>query len=131
VVNRTKAGQVAVAEVLMLNQSGERQEVKGTQALEIRPLPAEYTLLPNYPNPFNSSTHLGYGLPAASQVSLSVYDLLGQEVKRLVKEWKPAGYHQIVWDGRDDAGKPVASGVYLYRLESQGQMESRRLLLLK
>ena len=88
----------------------------------------------NYPNPFNPSTTIEYTLPAASQVELTIYDILGQRVATLVDGHRPAGTHQVTWDGRSD-GVPVASGVYLYRMDSPGGDGSwarvRRMLLLR
>lgn len=97
----------------------------------IRSLPSAFALSPNHPNPFNPSTHIGYQLPAAGEVSLAIYDLMGQVVRVLVQEHQEAGYYQVDWDGRDDQGQPVSSAVYLYRLVSNGRVETRRMLLLK
>jgi Tol biopolymer transport system component/N-acetylneuraminic acid mutarotase len=94
-------------------------------------LPSHFALLGNYPNPFNPTTHLSYQLPGSTLVKLAIYDLLGQQVRVLVEGTQPAGYYQVLWDGRNEQGQPVASGIYIYRLESQGQAVHRRLLLLK
>lgn len=79
-------------------------------------LPLTFDLKPNYPNPFNPSTTLRYQLAAAGQVDLEIFNSLGQRVRRLVGEHAKAGFYEAQWDGRDDNGKGVASGVYIYRL---------------
>jgi hypothetical protein len=86
----------------------------------------EFALFPNYPNPFNPVTTIGFSLPNAQQVSLSVYNLIGQEVVSLVNKELPAGYHTINWY----AGS-MASGVYLSRLSSGGKTSTQKMLLLK
>jgi hypothetical protein len=81
-------------------------------------IPEALTLFPNYPNPFNAGTTIKYGLPAESRVMLRIYNILGQEVRRLVDETQLEGYRTAKWDGRNNVGVPVASGVYLYRLQA-------------
>jgi WD40 repeat protein len=98
---------------------------------EERALPAAFALYPNYPNPFNPSTTLRFSLPQAGEVELAVYDLLGQRVATLVKGPREAGPHALVWDGRNDAGHELASGVYLCRLAAGNRAETRKLLLLR
>ena len=92
-------------------------------------LPSAFALDQNYPNPFNSHTVIGFDLPVAADVDLALFDLLGQRVATLGRGRRPAGTYTIQWDGRDDAGQPLASGVYLYRLQSALQTETRKLLL--
>ncbi len=86
---------------------------------------------PNYPNPFNPATTIRYALPEASDVRLTIYNVLGQQVRALVQGHQEAGYYRVTWDGRDDNGRVVSSGVYLYRFVSSGLVETRRMLLLK
>jgi hypothetical protein len=93
--------------------------------------PEDSALYPNYPNPFNSGTVLRFDLDVRSEVSLSVYNLRGQQVAVLVSGARAAGRYSIEWDGRDDAGRSLASGVYLYRLEAAGKVEMRKLMLLR
>ncbi|MFQ5636742.1 MAG: S8 family serine peptidase [bacterium] len=80
-------------------------------------LPEDYGLAQNYPNPFNPETLIEYQLPKTGPVSLKVYTILGQEVRTLVDGEKQAGYHRVIWDGKNDAGQRLASGVYLYRIQ--------------
>ena len=94
-------------------------------------LPSTFTLKQNYPNPFNPTTTIKYTLPKAFHVELSIYNTLGQKVRTLVKKQQFAGHYQVQWDGRDDKGKPVGSGMYLYRLQSGDYVEIKKMILLK
>lgn len=94
-------------------------------------LPENISLLPNYPNPFNPSTTLRFELQRRSQVILQITDVAGRHVRTLVNEARSAGLHEVKWDGRDDAGNPVASGVYISRLESRGAVQSQKMLLIR
>jgi len=94
-------------------------------------LPAGVALAQNYPNPFNPNTTIEFELPRRSRVKIEVFNLLGQRVRTLLDESKPAGSHRIEWAGTDNAGKPVATGVYLYRLEADDVVETRKMLVLK
>ena len=80
--------------------------------------PAEPSLAQNFPNPFNPTTTIAYVLPTAGTVRLQIYDIGGQLVRRLLAERRPSGLHQVVWDGRDDAGATVATGAYLCELRT-------------
>ena len=92
--------------------------------------PQGFELGANYPNPFNPSTMIPYRLPAAMRVRLEVFNLLGQRVATLVDGEQPAGFHTASWDATDAAGQAVGAGVYIYRLVSDGQAVSRRMLLI-
>ena len=89
-----------------------------------------FRLFQNYPNPFNPTTTIRYALPGSVPVELTVYNLLGQKVRTLVHRRQPAGRYQVQWDGRDDQGKPVASGVYLYRLRAGSDFTRTKTMLL-
>ncbi len=93
--------------------------------------PASFTLSQNYPNPFNATTEIRFSLERAADVTLTVYNLLGQEVKTLVEGRITAGEHRVTWDGRDDSGNMCASGIYMYRFESEETVLSRKMILLK
>ncbi len=88
-------------------------------------------LLPNSPNPFNPLTSIAFELPCADDVTLSVYDAAGRFVRTLLSGDLGPGAHSVEWDGRDDAGRRLASGVYLYRLSSAEGSEARKMVLLK
>ena len=89
-----------------------------TEVGEAGDVPAAFTLEQNYPNPFNPSTTVSFTLPAASQVSMKVFNLVGQEVATLANGTFEAGRHQATWDGTDNLGHSVASGIYFYRLQA-------------
>lgn len=94
-------------------------------------LPLMFRLYQSYPNPFNPSTIVEYDLPRKSNVNITVYNVLGQKVKTLVSCTKPAGQHSVEWDGMDNHGRPVTSGVYFYRIIAGEHTETRKMLLLK
>jgi len=94
-------------------------------------IPRAYALEQNYPNPFNPTTEIRYDLPGSSRVTLKVYNLMGQEIKTLVDGVQAAGRHVAVWDGTDNLGRQVASGIYLYRLETHGFSAMRKMVLAK
>ena len=93
--------------------------------------PTEFTLHPNYPNPFNPSTTITFDLPRAADITLSIYNLRGQLVRTLHAGPLTAGTHRVVWDGTDSRGAKVASGLYVYRLHTGEQVLSRKLMLMK
>ena len=94
-------------------------------------LPQSFALLPNYPNPFNSSTNIQFELPAPGHLTLMIFDILGRNVATLADGEFPAGRHIINWDGRDAQGQPVASGRYYIRAKAEGAVQSAPMLLLK
>ena len=94
-------------------------------------VPNTFSIAQNYPNPFNPETTIPYALPQSVHVRLVIYNVLGQEIRTLVNELKPAGYYRVVWDNKDDFGKSVSSGIYLYRIVAGDFVETKKLLLLK
>jgi len=84
-------------------------------------IPTKYALRQNYPNPFNPETMIAFDLPEQAKVTLQVYNLMGQSIKTLVNDKKVAGKHQILWDGTDDKGVAVASGLYFYSIKAVGE----------
>ena len=94
-------------------------------------LPEEFILEQNYPNPFNPETHISYQLSSGSYVTLAIHDMLGREIKTLVSEDQPSGNYSISWDGRDELGNIVPSGVYLYSLNTHGLVISKKMVLMK
>ncbi|MCL5019932.1 MAG: T9SS type A sorting domain-containing protein, partial [Patescibacteria group bacterium] len=83
------------------------------------------------PNPFNPITTIQYTLPQGTQVNLSIYNILGQEIKSLVRKYETAGVYKVEWNGTNSFGKPVSGGVYLYRLEAGGKVQVRKMVLMK
>jgi len=94
-------------------------------------VPKVFTLFQNTPNPFNPSTVIGFGLASDMPVHLAVYSASGQKVRKLLSGQMSAGKHSVIWDGRDDTGQTVSSGVYLYRLEADGRSETRKMMLMR
>jgi hypothetical protein len=93
--------------------------------------PIDFALHQSYPNPFNPSTTISYEILNPLHVTLTVYDAAGKVVRRLLDDRQRDGMHSVSWDGRDDRGRPVSSGVYFYRLSAGERSESRRMILLK
>ncbi len=91
----------------------------------------DFKLEQNYPNPFNPSTTIAFSLPVAAPVKLVVYDLQGRKVRTLLNESLPAGAQQVKWDANDDFGRPVASGVYLYTLDSENFSQTKKMILVR
>lgn len=94
-------------------------------------VPEQIILHQNYPNPFNPVTNIRFTLPEAADVTLTVYDILGREVKTLVNERKAAGKHIVHWDGTDNSGQAVGSGVYYYRLTAGEYSSVKKMLLVR
>jgi len=94
-------------------------------------LPEKYTLHQNYPNPFNPITTLRYDLPENSYVNVTVYDMLGREVKTLVSTTQDAGFKSVIWDATNNQGKPVSAGVYLYQIQAGEFVQTKKMVLLK
>ncbi len=100
-------------------------------------VPVGFTLEQNYPNPFwsevtsrstgNPQTTIRYQLSKTTPVVLKIYNISGQEVRTLVNARQPAGVNTVVWDGRDESGKEVSSGIYIYRLQAGASVQSRKL----
>lgn len=100
-------------------------------------VPQTFGLSQNYPNPFNPVTTITYQLPVAGKVRLEIYNILGQKVKTLVDAQQPAEYYTLQWDGRNDHGRQVGSGMYIYRLITEtadggkGFVKARKMLLIR
>jgi hypothetical protein len=94
-------------------------------------LPTEYTLSQNFPNPFNPTTMIRFTLPEISAVELKIYDILGREVTTLLRGEHPAGVYNVEWDGRNQFGTKVASGVYIYRIVAGKFVQTKKMMMLK
>ena len=88
-------------------------------------------LYPNPPNPFNPSTQIVYQIPESGQVDLTIYNILGQQIRVLIRDHQGPGQYEVLWDGRDGFGRYVSSGVYFYRLAHPGGTLTNRMLLVK
>jgi len=94
-------------------------------------IPTEYALDHNFPNPFNPETTLRYAIPNAGQVTLSIYNVLGQEVVKLVNAEQMPGFYTVRWNGKNELGHNVASGVYMYRIQAGDFNQTHKMMLLK
>jgi len=94
-------------------------------------LPDEYALHQNYPNPFNPVTTLRYNLPENSLVNITIYDMLGRKVKTLINQNQDAGHKSVIWDATNDFGKPVSAGIYLYQIQVDEYISTKKMVLLK
>jgi len=94
-------------------------------------LPLDYALSQNCPNPFNLTTEIEYSLPKHAHVTIDVFNILGQDIRTLVDEMISAGSHRAEWNGSDDSGHSVSSGVYFYRIRAGEFTKTRKMILLK
>jgi len=107
------------------------QVIGTTLGVKDSKFPKTFELANNYPNPFNPSTTIHFAVPSTGAISLAIYNMLGQQVRMLVNGTVSAGYHDVVWDARDDNGKAVESGVYFYRLQTGTTALIKKMLLIK
>ncbi len=133
----------AVALSVRLHPLGQFQGTVWMDALEVKVIqrvtgidgdevtPDKYALFQNYPNPFNPSTVISYSLIKTSFVSLKIYDMLGREVRTLISGEQPAGVYNFKWDGDNNTGRKVATGVYIYRIKAGDFIQSKKMILLK
>ena len=94
-------------------------------------VPEDYKLYQNYPNPFNLETMIHFDIPKVEKVVFKIYNILGQEIRILVNKTLNAGSYEFFWDGRDDSGKQVSSGIYVYRIQAGNFVKARKMILLK
>jgi photosystem II stability/assembly factor-like uncharacterized protein len=94
-------------------------------------VPSSFELSQNYPNPFNPTTTIKYHVEKPGNTKLVVYNLLGRDIRTLVNDNQSAGWHLVVWDGTNDSRQPVSTGPYFYRIESNGQSMTKKMILLK
>ncbi len=94
-------------------------------------LPVDYFISQNSPNPFNATTAIQYGIPEDAEVHVEITNILGQKVATLVDEHQTAGYKRLIWNGRDDMGRELSSGVYFYSIKANGFMDKKRAILMK
>jgi len=96
-----------------------------------RNAPENFVLLPNYPNPFNPDTYIEYALPSNCQVTLVIYNILGQRIRTLINSHQTAGFKSVRWNGEDDSGNKVSAGVYFYSIKADNFSQTKKMLLLK
>ena len=128
----TETPSLELSGVIVASAQAQRVPVTIGAPVKAAALPTTFSLSANRPNPFNPSTQIAYEVPQQAHLTLTVYNLLGQEVVRLVNTVQHAGRYTVTWDGRNAQGQAVSSGVYLYRLSSStGFVQTRRMVLLK
>jgi FlgD Ig-like domain len=128
VERKAPVGEVAVLEAVISTSSG--QEWSKEISVRVSP-PKEYKLYDNFPNPFNPSTKIAFELPKASHLRLGIYDMVGREVRVLVDGSYPPGYTELLWDGRNNNGLEVASGVYFYRIATENWGSVKKMMMVK
>jgi len=94
-------------------------------------IPETPQLVQNYPNPFNPETKITYNLPNASDVELSIYNVTGQKIRSLIKALQFSGNHDVNWNGLNDSGLQVSSGIYFYTLRADRFVEVKKMLLVR
>jgi len=137
VIDQEPASQ-AYIKVIQDNVGGNYESVSGAITILASPVniktgwdkPGGYALIGSFPNPFNPSTTINYFLPEASKIDLTIFDLLGNEVITLNTEFYPAGRHSVQWDGRDQTGNDVGTGVYICRLQAGSYSETIKMVYL-
>jgi len=105
--------------------------IPSVNAIETQNLPTGFALEQNYPNPFNPTTRIVFSVPAENHISLDIYNVRGEKVRTLIDNRYSAGQYKAIWDGRNESGAPVPSGIYIYRLKTDVRTFSRNMLLLK
>ena len=102
-----------------------------TKAADKTNLPMSFTLFQNYPNPFNPQTFIKIELPHEAFISLDVFDIRGRKIRSLVSSIQPGGEYIVPWDGLNDFGQPLTSGIYYYRMQSEDFVDIKRMILLR
>jgi hypothetical protein len=120
-----------IADGLVVDPSDLTNQVVVLGALDIQSTPTEFALLQNFPNPFNPETTIKYNLAEGADVRLRIYNIVGQVVRTLVAERQSAGRYQVRWEGTDDRGMTVSSGIYFYQISTGKFQDVKRLMLLK
>ena len=103
----------------------------GFLSVENTGVPSQYALSDNYPNPFNPSTRIQFQLPQSATVNLVIYNMVGQEIKRITMTNLNAGYHNVMWNATNNDGAPVSNGVYLYQLQTDQFVQTKKMVFMK
>jgi len=128
VINRAVTdSHVTRADAIMLQQAAGPVTGVGDEGS----IPTAYSLSQNYPNPFNPTTQIRFGIPQDARVSLKIYDILGREVRTLMNDDLRAGYHAVEWDGKNNFGGKVSSGIYIYRMVAGKFVKTMKMMMLK
>ena len=131
-VDQGHEGEVVSLPLILIGDTGHRWYVEPFATIEVRKI-IKNELLPNFPNPFNPETTINYRLARNTdqETKLVIYNAIGQEIRTLVQKVQPAGEYVVHWDGTDNLGQKVSSGIYMYHLTSGDFSQTRRMMLLK
>ena len=110
---------------------GQLSQVSDLASITLKALPSVYGLAQNYPNPFNPTTTIEYSIPQSGNVNLTIWNMAGQKVRTLVNESQAPSYYKIVWDGKNDMGQSVGTGMYFYKLVSGSYSKIQKMQLIK
>jgi hypothetical protein len=125
-----QASFASLGHIYAFNKSVDKNSLTQQSEIADGQTPNTFALLQNYPNPFNPETIIKYQITSPAAVSLKIYNLRGQEVRTLVDAVQNSGNYEIPWDGRNDFGNALASGVYVYRLQAGEQLAAKKLTLI-
>jgi hypothetical protein len=131
--NAEGLSEIVFREVILADEQAKAvpTEVKSAPITIEKALPTEYALVQNSPNPFNPETVIEYQLPEDAYVTITIYNVLGQEIRRLVDGRMPGGFYSVVWDGANGLGQYVASGIYFFRMQAGDFTSVRKMMMLK
>ena len=131
-VDQGHEGEVVSLPLILIGDTGHRWYVEPFATIEVRKI-TKNELLPNFPNPFNPETTINYRLAGNTdqETKLVIYNAIGQEIRTLVQKFQSAGEYIVHWDGTNNLGQKVSSGIYMYHLTSGDFSQTRRMMLLK
>ncbi|MBT3601503.1 MAG: T9SS type A sorting domain-containing protein [Candidatus Latescibacteria bacterium] len=130
VIAPTATSKIEISEALVASPTGQIATL-GVKQTDVRAIPNGYALNQNHPNPFNPDTIVPFSLPQTGEMHLAIYNTLGQEIRLLTSGIKEAGFHRITWDGKNQNGQILASGIYFVRLQAGSYRSVRKMMLLK
>ena len=116
---------------VLINEVWYNETPTGMGISDDAPIASSYELSQNYPNPFNPTTHIRFNIPETGLVNITIYDMLGRQIKSLINQTLDAGYISIIWDATNDYGKPVSAGIYLYQIQAGEYISTKKMVLLK
>lgn len=130
VLDPTAESSIEIAQALVSAPSGQITSLGVTQT-QVRAIPTGFALNQNHPNPFNPDTVVPFSLPKSGEIHLAIYNTLGQEIRLLASGMREAGFHRVVWDGKNQNGQTLASGIYFVRLQAGSFSSVRKMMLIK
>ena len=111
--------------------AGEESEVAARIGDILSMIPEELSISGNYPNPFNPSTTIRFGLPEPSKIRMTIVNIKGQEIAELINTWQDMGRHEVIWDGKSSDGSSLASGIYFVLINDGKNYTTHKVMLLK